>query len=631
MNLYFAEHSYQAEDILTKVGNIRGNWIALGPSAMHYLSMKAIPYTIPEDYCSREEVEEECVSKFKLLNKVYNDLDDILLENYPFLKKWNIRPFLFHLWQIGMIVDALVSRTLWLKKILEKFPKAKVYVHLNSPQPWAIFGLGFNKKETLWGKLLALQGWENEVVTLPDPSFYQPQRPDRSIAKRFTTLLRKHITSKIQSDYRLKNAALSFRHGIPINYLRILFPKYTRAKVDILALSGLYDWQYLLPKLSKQGVRFFFLNDRGFSNCLPLAKNNCCQTETEGLWNKFYLPMKKDSIDYLSIIKDRICWIIQNSPEVARQVIHKMEELTSNKNFRILISGTTVYFTDYVVKQYFQQNKIPVFGWQHGSVWYDRRITQRGDLTGMLSTSVFFAYGDGTKRACKSSALNNLCKVESIGSISLDKVKQEKNSKINSSYRILYVITNYNRNGWYCGFTPPFSDRLYFKEQSIIIKGLKSITKQMDNVSVAIKLYPGANVLDEDPPWVNDLKDIKNIKLIRSELTFVELLNKHDAVLIDTPTTTLLQAIATKLPVFVLTSIISPPRSDLSILKKRAVCAESAEGLMNDLGNYLKTEHYHANAENREFLKLYGTYKDDGESDSRAEAIVKRTLDLRGN
>ncbi len=116
--------------------------------------------------------------------------------------------------------------------------------------------------------------------------------------------------------------------------------------------------------------------------------------------------------------------------------------------------------------------------------------------------------------------------------------------------------------------------------------------------------------------------------MVRSELTFIELLNKHDEVLIDTPTTTLLQVIAKKLPVFVLTSIISLPRPDLSILKKRAVCAER---LMNDLENYLKTDHYHANAENMEFLKLYGTYKDDGKSDSRAEAIVKRTLDLRGN
>ncbi|MFH2011566.1 MAG: hypothetical protein ABIJ37_02490 [Pseudomonadota bacterium] len=191
--------------------------------------------------------------------------------------------------------------------------------------------------------------------------------------------------------------------------------------------------------------------------------------------------------------------------------------------------------------------------------------------------------------------------------------------------RILYVITNYYRNGWYCGFNPPFSDRIYYKEQMIIVERMKKISRENKKISLTLKLHPGADVLDEDPPWVASLKGIERINIIRNPI-FTQLLHSHDVVLIDSPTTTLLQAIATRLPVFVLTSVISPPRVHLHLLMKRAVCADHAEALMNRLEVYLQTGEYPADCDNREYIKLYGTHIDDGKSSQRALAVLKRTL-----
>ncbi|KKK59113.1 hypothetical protein LCGC14_3037640, partial [marine sediment metagenome] len=317
-----------------------------------------------------------------------------------------------------------------------------------------------------------------------------------------------YLKSKIISVNTLKNVALSFRYGIPINSFRCFFNQYTKTKPGILALGGLYDWQYLIPELSKRGVIIYFISDREFSKLLPTVKENHWQADTEKLWYKFYGHFKETTNDFIPIIKDRICWIMENSPVVARHVIHKMEDFTSNKNIRKLINGTTVYFTDYIVKQYFIMKNVPVLGWQHGSVWYDRQITQRVDLNDMLCASNLLAFGKGTQKAYQSSELKTSCKVELVGSIGLDKISKETPAYRGASSRILYIITNYYRNSWYCGFSPPSSDRLYFKEQTAIVEGLKEIVNSIERMSLTVKLCPNSEVLDEDPPWVDELKHI---------------------------------------------------------------------------------------------------------------------------
>lgn len=159
----------------------------------------------------------------------------------------------------------------------------------------------------------------------------------------------------------------------------------------------------------------------------------------------------------------------------------------------------------------------------------------------------------------------------------------------------------------------------------IIIDRLRRIIRENETVSLTLKLYPNADVLDEDPPWVASLKVIERINIIRNP-QFTQLLHNHDTILIDSPTTTLLQGIATKLPVFVLTSVISPPRSHLHLLMKRAVCADGAEALMNRLELYLQTGDYSADCDDREYIKLYGTHLDDGKSSQRALVILKKIL-----
>lgn len=626
MNLYLVEHHYQAEDLLKKYGNVPGEWIALGPSSMHYLSNRNIPYTIPEHYCSPQEVEDACIDQFDRLRKVCDELDAEITKRDPFLKEWNIRPFLFHLWQIGMIVDGLISRRLQLKKIMEKMPDAKIFVHLTQSKPFDIFGLGFSKEETLWGRLLALPGWSNTVNILPEPTIPNSSSSVVSFKARLKHLVGEELFPKLsfRKLWPFMNLAYAFYYGTLSNGFKSLFADRKRERKSVLCIDGIFEWRYILSSLSRKGIMIYYLSSKFLQN--NYLESRKTDTFSDKFWNIFSKSINKDTVDFRPMIKDRIYWIIEQSCQVAKTAVKQMEDVFIKKDIRLALSSVAYSYLSHVVRSYCHKKDIPVIGWQHGASWYEKRITQRADLEDLVTNSIQLVYGEANKKAYETSDLITACKVVTIGSVSIDRIVQNSGSSNESGNRILYVVTNYYRNGWYCGFTPPFSDRLYLLEQCCIVKGFTRILATLKNVSLTVKIHPGATVLGEVPPWIAELSNKEHVEIISSESTFAEMLNHHDIVVIDSPTTTLLQALASQLPLFILTSIISPPKADMPRLRKRAVCVNSSQELINELKSYLKTGVYSTDVGNRDFLKLYGTYLDDGKSNVRAENLVMKML-----
>lgn len=320
MNLYFAEHAYQAEDILVKVNNVSGKWIALGPSAMHYLSKKAIPYSIPEDYCSREEVEEVCISQFERLTKVCCDLDAILLEKDPFLKEWGIRPFFFHLWQLGQLVDGLVSRTLQLENILKGFPGSNVFVHLSSPQSWSGFGIGFSQKETLWGRLLALNGWNVQLNPLPEiGADIKGKKLERgTFPSTLLSNIKRRLSKLLGMNLVLRSIVQSFRIGCKNNLWNILRDRNSKKRpVAFGMLNWAYEWASIFPHLTDDGHSVYFLSGEDLQrnhiwNALPRYESNFI----DSLWNVFKEALYQAPVNYPEIIRDRFVYILEHSSTI---------------------------------------------------------------------------------------------------------------------------------------------------------------------------------------------------------------------------------------------------------------------------------------------------------------------------
>ena len=103
-------------------------------------------------------------------------------------------------------------------------------------------------------------------------------------------------------------------------------------------------------------------------------------------------------------------------------------------------------------------------------------------------------------------------------------------------------------------------------------------------------------------------------------------MGESDAIIIDAPTTTLLQALTTRRPLFVLTRHIKYPTYAQEMLDKRAVCSDSAATLMRKLNEFLKTDSYPANLLDREFIRAYGTNLDDRKSAERTVKVLENMM-----
>lgn len=620
--LLLAEHDYQVKDFLDRGLKNEGEWIALGPSAMYYLDQMKISYTIPEDYCSLNEIETVCEEQFDKLRHACEEIDSVLIEKDSFLKEWNIRPFFFNLWQLSVLMDTLISRVVWLRKIMENYAGYHIYAHLQNTDLMTSQinnsnSLFFDKHETLWGKLLSLEGWQNPIYLLPEPAF---QNKVGFLRSKYLNRLKLILTN----SSLIYNFILFKRYKLPLRKFvaSILFNK---KSPHVFIPKHPFQWRYVFPSLFKSGIEILF---HRFDFPISYAKVNQNGKAIE-LCNSFLRAVRlKEGTDYPSLIKDRIIWIIENSRNIAKKIIKTLERLNNKYNLCAVLNSITFDYSAYVVKQYFIGQNIPVVCYQHGSVWYDKKITQKVDLHDMVSTTVLLTYGDAVSQAYSQSDLKNHPEIISTGSIGLDNLSVFKKTSryVTNELKILYVITGYNKNAWYCGFSPPMSDRIYYREQFTIINGLIEIVQNYSYISVTIKLHPSNyKGIGDDPPWIDNLLKKRNIYLKRYP-SFSEMINNYDIIIIDSPTTTLLEALTSKAPIFVLTSIISPPRRHISLLKKRAVCCYNAEDLIDKINNYLKSKSYPADVNNREFLELYGTFRNDGKSKERVIQVVNKLI-----
>jgi hypothetical protein len=234
-------------------------------------------------------------------------------------------------------------------------------------------------------------------------------------------------------------------------------------------------------------------------------------------------------------------------------------------------------------------------------------------------------YGDGVKFGYKTSPLakEEKCEVISVGMPSLLTLRDICSIPDANKIRILWPFGGYYGNGWYCGFSPPHSDRIYYKEQMVILHKLLRLLEKYEHLCITVKLYP-STYSDENPPWVEDLRKSERIRIVYNRPNFVELLTHHEVVIIDSPTTTLLQAIATKLPVFVLMSVICWPDEATVLLEKRGWCAKKAEDLMVNLERYVENGTYDRNVEDHDFLTKYGVHNSDPVNN--ALSLVKSVL-----
>lgn len=605
-NIILVEHGFQVKDFLGRGFRDKGQWIALSPSAMWHLDKERIPYKIPEDFYLQQGLEDLCILNHQKIEMLCSRLDEEALKYNSELKEVGIKPFLFEIFPIFILFDSLISRIFQIKSILKAYPGYKIWAHAGFQDRHWDFDICFSNNDYIWGLLLALKGWTNEIELLRTKYKIRGMVNIIGWSKEFI----KKVIERSRFKYELINNK----------------PKLQKKKTIILN-DGAYDWGAVLDILKSRGFHIFKTNDSLLKGIIRKKdKNNYINEIIESDKNLMEC-FKVEGINFYPLVRERLAWIWENNRFVLRQVISRIRYIHRNYNVKAVVSAITPTFSGHAINQVAKHFGLRTLKWQHGFIYFNKSISQMNEFKDLIATDLFLSYGDEAKRAYEPYATKFPAKVIAIGSSRLDaliialKDKEISNCGDKSIKRILYVTAQYQGNHWYCGFYPPFNDRFFYRSQLSIIMGLKKIRDRFKEVQIDIKL-PFFS-LNQEPPWAQELISQDRIRIIQKSQTFSELLSENDIIIIDSPTTTVLEAATTLKPIFVLTSNVVYSDSAKEMLAKRAVCSQDAVALMSKMEDYLERGEYAASLKDREFLNKYGIYREDNGSKERALKILE--------
>jgi len=596
-NLFLVEDSRQVKDLLNMGTKNRDKWIALGPSAMWVLGQAGIPYSIPEDFYPSGELEEICVRLHERIELMCNLLDEKIYIEHPELKKQGIHPFLFNFFPLTMLFDTVVSRIFQLQAVLNAYPGYKISIHKARDYPWSIHNITFSNKETIWAHLLSLEGWNREIRFLE-----QPKEKSKSVI------------------FRIIKPAI--RRGL--NGMKWVMNTIGRQGEDCLLLHGArYEWECLLPALKEKGYRVLFSDDKIFNLKRKSGKKKLnLEALFDGMGDIINIFEFK-GISFYPLLKKRISWILECAVGLCGPVFSKMEELVKRHRIKAVLIAVSSSFVSHVATQAARYFCIPVIVWQHGFMSHKNgRITQLNDFHNMMTSNLVLTFGEEVTKAHLLHVDKFPTRVISVGAVSIDKLRSSV-AVLKEAFRneILYVTTKYYQNMWYYGLHRSFNDRFLFEDQLAILRFLKEcVSKYKANVTVKLSPAP----LYHDPPCVQNFSHV--FRIVKNSPSFKELLPENHIIIIDMPTTTLLQAVATKKPIFVLMRHVGFADSSRKMLEKRVFCADDTGELINAIRRYLEDRIYPADINNDEYLKSHGTYLNDNRSGERAVAVISEII-----
>ena len=121
-------------------------------------------------------------------------------------------------------------------------------------------------------------------------------------------------------------------------------------------------------------------------------------------------------------------------------------------------------------------------------------------------------------------------------------------------------------------------------------------------------------------PYKNKFNNIK----FESNIPFTDLLKNSELVILDTPSTTLIEACSTSIPIFVLSGRNVYSEEFLEKVSRRVIWCNSLDELISNLNNYLKYEQYDSDLFDESFVNSYF-------SKSSENLIAKKIINLIEN
>ena len=631
------EDEKQVADFLKRSNGLtdRVQFVALTPFAIHALDSHNLRYQIPEDYYDPQEIYQLGIGNYEKVSALCSIIDGKIQSLCPALEKVGITPALFNFYSLKIVYDAVTIRLFQLSKIFKAEKPIAAFTYATENCPFGISRnaplLLFDNRESIYSHLLELENF-NAMVNFLNMPKAEGAPPDDEPAE-FADTIMKSIKKVIYSHpnlysilYRTKKTGLR---------AFIMELKARLRGAPLLLVGSGYNWEDCQEELYLAGLgpTLRMIDDLSYwipstskdmEKCLTAAWTDLLKDEE--FCSLFFL----DGIDFFPLLSSRIQFLVRQLSPVCLNAYEKAETLLKKRGVRAILASALLESVGQSFSKAAQRNRVPAIIWQLGSygLSYDPMFLH----TNLLNSDISFVFGMGVVKQFAKAADSVGAKLVPVGSASLDKLLQSISYKRATTQKktILYITTNYYQNRYYVHLRPPFSDNHLWHVQRTILDALVRIA----SYDIMVKLHPSK--MYREPPlraYARE-KKISNCRFIRNEFPLVDLIRVADVIVIDWPSTTLLQALATHKPIFIYTGQIKIDGEAEELLKRRAYCFSELRDLLSTLTLFLESGSVDIAVDLSDvtFLKAYGAHLHDGKSGIRATNMLIKTIKgLEGN
>jgi hypothetical protein len=626
--LFFLEDPKEIDRIVLDGAKNHGQsvYIPLTPSASYAFEKSNIPYKSIRDYGGGEERYQQGMENFQRIERIVTILDKELTQVHEIR---TLTPARYSIYNLKILFDVLWSAIHILKRIIEKEHPDFIRLYASPQSKSDQRTYAFSNDESVYAEILKMSGWNIpiEIIRKTNPEIPGHRFPGRKKTAFY------HFRSWIREQDLIFNLGLiNQRVGFVSAITALCYDVFSRHRKPVLIYNSGYNWDDSLVELYRAGmVPVHRISDETFDKVIPM--DTIYQEEVRKVCNIHPGIREFDQIlgiEVSAFFFERFSHIIGRSIQESFVVYPLACKLIHKKKIRGLLHSVRERAIGHAIIQAAHDEGIPVISWQHGGAGYCYHPMM--PFIEFINSDRHFVFGEGVARSYSSTSIRiRLEKIPifvPVGSSSLDTFYRSgrKTAIKQANKPVVYISTAYLRNIY--TLSQPFDPIEWDEHLWNIQKQIIDLAKKNPEKEFIIKLHPMHR--DKEPllSYVKD-KEIKNVRIITSEMTVRELTNIADLVIFDLISTGILQVLTSDLPVFIYTGLYGIDPDMIRQLKKRAYVNDNIENFLANIDEYIKTKRVmHSSVDNRDmdFLSQYGTYKNRYQSAFEAVTRLEKIL-----
>jgi hypothetical protein len=563
--------------------------------AIHFCKINNLKYIIPDDFYTKDELELNRTNSENIIKNLVKKINEFYTVNFQKQFSFNFEMGNYHYFMLYHFLGALHYRAFILKNVFDKIEIDNILIPQEEKDiKKRPFPVSQYKNCNL--DLCLNSKYKNKVIIVPVLN---------SVNREYKTLkskIRRILTSNLRKLNFVNNYLNVKQNNIIRSFYKIIF-NINKAEILLLGIAG--PWKYIL------GEKYF----HNKVNIIYDIEEVEIPHDQVHDWFFEWFNWKDDFLEFdiSALFKFEMGRVKILSEQI--MAMH-YKTLKSLKETKCILFTVAPYSKQQYILSLAKSIGIPRICFQHGemSLYYSGLWDEASEL---IYASHYFSYGHEVSKEKKSSAakMGNEIKTIIVGAPSLDRIKNLNPKKTN--FNVLYASSKFlNYSG---GFISRYADISVMNNQNKLIEFFEEHLLNHSEDNVIWKL-------NQERKTSQPIVKAKLVKVIIEEKTFLELIQDSNLIILDRPSTTSLEACMTKIPLFVLLANKNWYELPEKLLRKRAVVCYTTDELLISIQKYMKDAFYPADVNNREFVKEYGCYLDDGDAVSRASNYLKKII-----